>query len=119
MAITDEAGQYNFTVNKGQPFHRAIRRTVAAVATNWTGYTGLCQIRAKAGAATVLTTATITFDVDRTTGWFYLDLTAEQVELLPTGLTVSYDVRMTKEGAAPLYPIKGTITVGTRVSLAT
>jgi hypothetical protein len=117
MATNDEAGQYNFTIYHGQPFRRAFCRKVDAVATDWTDYTGLCQIRTKAGATDVTTTATITFDADTTTGNFYLDLTAEQVALFTVGFLYSYDVRMTKTGVAPLYPIKGTINVATRVSL--
>jgi len=119
MSVADEAGQYSFTVYKGQSRRVAMCRKVGGVATNWTGYSGLCQVRTKVGASTVITEIAVSFDVDRTTGNFYLDFTEDSLAQLSAGLSYVYDVRMTKTGADTLYPVKGTISVATRVSLPT
>jgi hypothetical protein len=120
MSTTDSAGVYDFTVYKGEAFRRTITisntDTTPAVLMDWTGYTGLCQVRAAAGNSVVLATATISFNTPRTDGQFQMVMTAESISALPDG-DVSYDVRMTKTGEDPYYPIKGTITVSTRVSI--
>jgi hypothetical protein len=120
MSTTDPAGVYDFVVHKGEAFRRTITvsntDTDPAVVKDWTGYTGLCQVRAAAGNSVVLATATVSFNAPRTDGEFHLELTSESIFALPDGEVV-YDVRMTKTGEDPYYPIKGTITVSTRVSI--
>jgi len=114
----DEAGIYSFELYKGQPFRRAFRRLTLGAPTDWTGYSGLCQLRTKPGAD-VVATATVSFDADRTTGFYYLDMTEAEIELLKTGAVLAYDVRMTKTGSPPIYTTKGTATVNSRVSIPT
>lgn len=119
MSTADTAATYNITVYKGEPFKRTITVRPNGALFDWTGYTGLCQVRKQAGSATIITTANITFDATRTNGVFHFDLPADRVALLPLNSTLYFDVRMTKTGADPYYPIKGSIAVKTRVSLPT